>query len=152
MTTTSRPSRRPPRSPTQRRPGYVGTIVVDGLILFLINQWPGWAVLPFLTDDMTAVLPWINASLLLGLAVSAVWLMADPFWLRAIGTVATALVGLVSVVRMWQVFPFDFTGSAVDWTVPVRIVLIVGIVGAAIGVLGALIAFVVAVTGRHTGR
>ncbi|MGV9709434.1 hypothetical protein ACWDTI_02045 [Gordonia sp. NPDC003424] len=138
-------SRRPRRPRAQRRSGYVGTIVVDALLLFGINQWPGWDVLPFLTPDMTEVLPWINASLVAGIVTSAVWLVVDPPWLRALGTVVTASIGLVGVVRMWQVFPFDFSGSGFDWTLVVQVLLIVGIVGSVIGVLAAVIGFVVAV-------
>lgn len=142
--TTAGRTRRPPRSRAQRRSGYVGTIVVDAILLLLINRWPGWAVLPFLTAGMSQVLPWINASLLVGMAFAAVSVLADPPWLRALGTLATAVIGLGGVVRMWQVFPFDFTGSAVDWTGVVRILLVLGIIGAGIGVVAALVALVVA--------
>lgn len=143
--TTAGRTRRPHRSPAQRRGGYVATIVVDAILLFGINRWPGWAVLPFLTAGMTEVLPWINASLLVGMVFAAGSLLFDPPWLRALGTLATAVVGLGGVVRTWQVFPFDATGSAVDWTGAVRVLLVVGIVGAAIGVVVAAVALVVAI-------
>ncbi|HEY5881484.1 MAG TPA: hypothetical protein VIU11_21420, partial [Nakamurella sp.] len=105
---------RPPRARRTRRGGYVGAIVVNAIMLYLINVWPGWAVLPFLTDDLRVVLPWINASILTSIVVNVGYLVADPRWVRALGSIVTGVVGLVATVRMWQVFPFDFAGSAID--------------------------------------
>lgn len=141
---------RPPRSrrtTTSRRGGYVGAIVVNAIMLYLINVWPGWAVLPFLTVDLSVVLPWINASILTSIVVNLGYLVADPRWLRALGSIVTGAVGLVAIVRMWQVFPFDFAGSAIDWTVPVRVALALGIAGAVVGIAVAVVMFVRAVLG-----
>jgi hypothetical protein len=44
-------------------------------------------------------------------------------------------IGLVTTVRVWEVFPFAFHGSVAFVAVVARIVLITGIVGASIGIL-----------------
>jgi hypothetical protein len=49
------------------------------------------------------------------------------------------------MVRIWQVFPFDFGDSSVDWTLLARVALGLGIVGAAIGVIVNAVGFVKAV-------
>jgi hypothetical protein len=49
------------------------------------------------------------------------------------------------LARFWQVFPFDFADSSVDWTLIAHAVLAVGIIGSAIGIVAALTAFVSAV-------
>jgi len=140
---------RPPRrhrSIANRRGGYVGAILVNAILLYLINVWPGWAVLPFLTADMGVVLPWINASIVVSMGVNVVYLVADPRWLRALGSIVTGVVGLAATVRMWQVFPFNFTGGAVDWAPWLRIALILGMVGGVIGIVVAAVTFVRTVT------
>ena len=119
--------------------------MVNAILLYLINVWPGWAVLPFLTVDLLVVLPWINASILASMVVNAVYLVADPRWVRALGSIVTGVVGLVATVRMWQVFPFDFAGGAIDWAVPVRVALGLGIAGAVVGIVVAVVMFVRAV-------
>lgn len=45
--------------------------------------------------------------------------------------VITQGVGFVAVVRLWQVFPFDFGAGPDAWTTVTRVVL-VGIIGTAI--------------------
>lgn len=50
-------------------------------------------------------------------------------------------------MRLLQVFPVDFSGMSVDLTVLVWVVLIVAVVGAAIGILVNLVQF-----GRSMGR
>ena len=54
-------------------------------------------------------------------------------------------VGLAAMVRLWQVFPFDLGGAGFDWDLVVRCALVLGMVGA---VLGALVAVVHLVRGR----
>ena len=43
---------------------------------------------------------------------------------------------------MWQVFPFDFSGSSFDWALAVRVAMGVAIGGSAIAVVGAFLSFV----------
>jgi hypothetical protein len=45
------------------------------------------------------------------------------------------LQALAVLVRVWQVFPFDFGGSSVDWPMIVRTALVFAIVGTVIGVV-----------------
>lgn len=51
-------------------------------------------------------------------------------------TVAVSLIVLVSV---WQVFPFRFDASDIDWTLIVRVVLGVSISGCAIAIVVLLV-------------
>jgi len=135
------------RTRVARRAGYVVAAAVNAVLLYLINGRPGWDVLPFLTGDMTKVLPLINLSLVAGIAVNLVQAVRDPRWLVATGGVVTTGVGLAAVVRLWQVFPFDFaTGS--PWTAIARILLLLGIAGSVIGLVVQIVALARAVAGR----
>lgn len=132
-----------------RRVGYAAAVLVNAALLFAVNGWPGWEAVPFLTADTTLVLDLVNASILVSLAANAVYLLHDPPWLRALGDVVTMSVGLAAMARFWHVFPFDFGDSTFDWSLVVRILLGVGIVGSIIGILAGLTSFVRDVTTHH---
>lgn len=85
---------------SSRRAGYAIGAAVNGVLLYLIHVSPGWDVLPFLTPDMSTVLPWIDASLAAGIAVNLVQVVADPEWLRRTGALVISLFGLLATVRL----------------------------------------------------
>ena len=136
-TTQERQRTRPPVG--ARRFGYAVAIGVNALLLFLINQAPGWQVLPFLTADMEQVLGFVNASLIAAVVANSVYVLADPRWLRALGDVVTTTFGLVAMVQFWWVWPLDFGDSAFDWEVVARVFLVIGIVGSVFGIIVALV-------------
>lgn len=118
-----------------RRAGYVVAAGVNALMLYLINIWPGWQVLPFLTGETPQVLGLVNASIAVGLAVNLLYALRDPVWLKALGDLLTTAVGLAAMWAIWQVFPFDFAGSDIDWALVFRIGLVVGMVGSGIAII-----------------
>jgi hypothetical protein len=133
-----------PRRPTVSagRFGYVIGILINAALLYAANVWPGWEAVPFLTEATVLVIGLVNASILVNLAANLVYLMTDPPWLKALGTMLTTAVGILAMVRIWQVFPFDFDGASFDWSLVVRILLGLGIVGGAIGIIAAFVSFV----------
>ena len=118
-----------------RRFGYGVAAVVIAAMWFAINVWPGWQEVPFLTDSTTLVLPLVNVSLIAGLVVNVVLAVLDPPWLKSLGDLITASIGLVVLFRVWQVFPFDFNGYSFNWDVLARFVLVVAVAGSIIGIL-----------------
>lgn len=137
-------TRRNPRRPgtAARRFGYLVAVLVNGGLLYAANVWPGWEAVPFLTSETHQVLGLVNASILVSAAVNLVYLVTDPRWLRALGDVVTTGVGIAALVRIRAVFPFTFTDTTLDWTLVANVLLVVGIVGSAIGIVAALVAFV----------
>ncbi|RFU20458.1 hypothetical protein [Geodermatophilus marinus] len=135
--TTVRTVRRPPVG--RRRAGYLVGALVDGVLLWLIHVWPGWEAVPFLTDATPQVLGLVDATLVAGIVVAGVELVWDPRRLVALGELVTSALGLAATVRVLQVFPFDLEGA---WPAVVRVVLWIGVVGAAIGALVALVRLV----------
>ena len=126
---------------TQRRPavgarraGYLVAVLVNAAMLCAVNVWPGWEAVPFLTGGMRLVIGLINLSIVVNLGANVVYLLRDPPWLKALGDILTTAVGLVALVRIWQVFPFDFGDGSFDWTPVTRVLLGVGIIGSAIGI------------------
>jgi hypothetical protein len=120
--------------PASRRVGYAVTILVDVVLLVLINVAPGWEAVPWLTPSFTQALLVVNLSLGVGLLVNLVNLVHDPPWLVDAGQVLTALLAVAVCLRLLDVFPFDFSAYAVDWTLLARIVLWIGVVGAFVSI------------------
>lgn len=129
-----------------RRLGYTIAVLVNAVMLYAVNVWPGWQAVPFLTADTATVIPLVNASILVSLVINAAYVLHDPAWVRALGDLATSAVGLVAIVRLWQVFPFDFGGASFDWELVTRWVLGLGIAGSAIAIVVALVSLVRALT------
>ena len=146
-----RTPRRQPPGPAARRFGFAVAAFVNLLLLYLGNIWPGWQVIPFLTGDTIEVLPWINASLAVGVAANVLNLIFDRAWLKSFGDVVTTSVGLAAMIQLWAVFPFDFGDSTFPWVVIVRTLLVIAIAGSAIGIVAAVVAFVRALTRRADG-
>jgi hypothetical protein len=94
------------------------------------------------------VLALVNLSIVANLAANAVYLVYDVAWLKALGTILTTTVGMITLVRIWQVFPFDFGSSSINWQLATRILLIIGIIGSDIAIIVASIALVKSVTAR----
>jgi hypothetical protein len=117
------------------RGGNVGSALVNAAMLWGINIWPGWQVLPFLTSDMTRVLGIINASLTAGIVANLIFVVIRNRGIMALGNLVVLGIGLAAVLRMWEVFPFDFGGSWPGWPVVVRVLLGLGIAGSIIGAL-----------------
>ncbi|MGA5298385.1 hypothetical protein ACPCHT_00570 [Nucisporomicrobium flavum] len=136
--------RRP--APAARRFGYTVAAAVNVVLLYLINVRPGWDAVAFLTPDTTLVLGLVNASLIVGLVVDALQFVHDPPWMVALGSLTTTAVGIAVMVRLWQVFPFDFADAAVAWGTVVRVVLAVGIAGSIIALVVQVVALFRAMT------
>jgi hypothetical protein len=118
-----------------RRTGYVVAIAINVAMLYVVNNLLAWDILPFLTDDFGRVLWLIDISLLATIMVNLAYVAYDQRWFRSLGQMGLNLISLVVAVRMYQVFPFDFSGSTFDWTQIARVVIIFTILGTAIGAI-----------------
>lgn len=134
-------------SPGARRFGYAVAIVVNVLLIFAINEWPGWEQVTFLTDETTQVIPLVNAALVISIVANAIYLIADPRWLRALGEAVNAAVSFVVILVVFNVWPFDFSSWSFDWTMLVQIMGVVGMVGSLVAVVANLVTFT-----REVGR
>lgn len=138
-----------------RRAGYVVAVLLNAAMLYAVHVWPGWEVLPFLTEETPQVLGLVTASIVAGLLANIVYLVSDPAWLRTLGDLVTTSTGLAALIVIWQVFPFDFTPYSFDWELVARVLLVVAIVGSAIGILvaaGKLVRLSVIQDVRHGPR
>jgi hypothetical protein len=127
------PARRPPVG--ARRTGYAIAAAINAAIAYAINVRPGWQALPFLTEDTRQLLGLVNLSLAAGLIANLVYLAHDPPRVKAAGDLVTTGIALAVLVRVWQVFPFDFGRYTFDWALLVRVLLVIAGAGAGVAVL-----------------
>ncbi len=106
---------------------------IDLALLFLIFVWPGWELLSFFNDRTSDVLGLVALWLVVDLVANLTAAASDTDWLRSAAEFAAAMLTVITLGWILAIFPFDFTGLAVDWTTAIRVLLIVGMVGAAIG-------------------
>jgi hypothetical protein len=131
-----------PHSPRARRVGYGIAALVNLVLAWAVNVWPGWEAVPFLTSGMTQVLPLVNLSLLVGFVTNVAYVFGDPPWFKALGNMLTAGISIAVLVRTLRVFPFDFGDSASTWDPITRGILIFLIVASALGLVGQVVQFV----------
>ena len=123
-----------------RAVGHAIAAIFNGLFLYLINVWPGWEILPFLTEDTTRVVGLVNASLIVSLALHLVRVVWAPPRMNALADTVDAVFAVAVVVRLLQVFPLDVPdGGAAE--LAIRTVLVIVAVGSSIGVVLNLVKF-----------
>lgn len=105
--------------------GHLVGIGVNLVLLYVAHHLLEWGWPAFLTEGFEQLLPIVTASFLASMAVEAMYLLRDRGWVRSLGNVVTSAFGFAVAVRTWQVFPFDFTGYARDWTGLTRFVLVI---------------------------
>lgn len=130
------PTPSPTPAPTGRGTGHVLGALVNGVLLVAIHGWPGWDVVPFLTAETPRALGVVTAALVAGIVVHLVQVPRTPGWTAPAGLVVTSAFGAVATAGVYRVFPLDVSDG---WETVVRVVLVVGVVGAAVGVLAALV-------------
>jgi hypothetical protein len=135
-----------PKSPTGRRVGYLVAVLVNGIMLWVVNNLLGWGWPPFLTSAFDELLPVIDLSLAATMVVNLVWALRDPRWFRHLGQIGLDAISVAVVVRTWQVFPFDFSDYWSGWPTVGRIVLAVAFCGL---IIDMIVRFVALVRGAH---
>ncbi|MGK3649691.1 hypothetical protein [Pseudarthrobacter enclensis] len=127
--------------------GGIGSALVNAVLLWAINIWPGWRAVPFLTGDVELVLGAVNASLIAGITANLLFAVVRSRGLQALGNLVVLAFGLAALIRLWDVFPFDFSGGWSGWTAVARAFLVLGMAGTVIGAVAELVALFRSLTG-----
>lgn len=127
---------------TSRRVGYGVAIVVNAALVWVVNVWPGWQAVPFLTSDAAGAITLVNASLLVGIVANAVFLLRDPAWLRALVSLVTTGISVAVMARLLALFPFDFGDDAATWDLIAEVLLIFLLVVTALAAVVQLVQFI----------
>ncbi len=124
-----------PRTTAGARAGHVVAALVNLVLLWVSHQLLDWGWPTFLTEDFERVLGIVTASFVASI-VAELLQVASPTWaLHRLADIVSGAFTVVVGLRMWAVFPFDFSGYATDWSTLVRVLIAVGVVGAGIAVV-----------------
>lgn len=121
-----------PPAASGRRAGYVATVIVNAVLLWISHQLLDWGWPRFLTDDFDEVLPIVSASFVAAIVANLAFVVYDPRWFSSLLEALTSAISLAAGIVVLRVFPFDFSSYARDWSWLVRTVIVVGIVATAI--------------------
>jgi hypothetical protein len=131
--------------------GYTAAVIVNSLLLYAVNGWPGWQAVPFLNEDMAHVVPILNVSLVAGIVANVLNLLLDRGWIKAAGELLTSAIPAAFIVRLWTVFPFDFDNSSLPWELIISVVLGFALGGCLISIIVQLVVLVRYSTTQSSG-
>ena len=132
--------------------GYVFSAVINAVMLWVMNQLPVWKPF-FLLDSYSEVLWAINMSLIVQIILNLVLIFFHPLFFHHLIQTVFSLVSIIALLWIVQVFPLDFSSRLGDWfNLVFRIVLIIGIVGSAIGGITNFVRFLRALFGAEPRR
>lgn len=112
--------------------GYVLAIALNAVMLWVAHRILDWGWPPFVTDDWHQLLPVITAAAVVTIVTDAGLIAYDGPAVKAGVEMVQGAMGIAVAVRMLQVFPFDVSEG---WGTLIRVLLVVAIVGGAIGIV-----------------
>lgn len=121
--------------------GYGIAIGLSLVLIYVVQNLEEWDVFPFLTAEFGDVVPWITFSLIAGILAYLAYIVVEGQLVRSAGEVITNLITIAVTWKVFTVFPFDFSSYSFPWDVLARIVLVVAIIGAFMGVVVAVVKF-----------
>ena len=125
------------KSPAGRRAGYVVAIMVNAIGLYIVQNLLEWDV-SFVTGDFARVDGLISLSLIATIVANALFFLFDPRWFKGLGEAVSQTISLIATIRLLQVFPFDFDEWTGPWELLARAVLIIAVIGTAVGILASV--------------
>jgi hypothetical protein len=129
------PTTRTTRTARHTTVGYAVAIGVNLLGLYVAHHLLVWGWPAFLTQQYDQLLPIITLSIVATIVANVAFLVYDAPWFKSLANAITAAIAFVVALRTYQVFPFDFSSYAHDWSTPVRLVIVLTMAGASIGCL-----------------
>ena len=99
-----------------KRVGYLAAAACSAVLLWVSHQLLDWGWPAFLTDDFRQVLGLVTASLVVSIVVNLALALYDGGRFRALTELVTSAFGLLVLLRVLEVFPFDFGSYATDWS------------------------------------
>jgi hypothetical protein len=115
--------------------GYAIAVVINLVMLIVVQNVLEWGWFSFLNEEFAEVVPWISLSLIVSVMVNLIYQFNDTTPVKSTGQITTNLISILVTYQVLRVFPFDFSGSSFDWAPVTRIVMVLAMVGAGIGVL-----------------
>jgi len=108
-----------------KRAGYIASVVVNGIIIFILNYLPNWDI-PFITKYYSNCLWAINLSLGATIIANFIFIFYNENWFLHLLQVFTSITAFIAFYVINEIFPFAFEGDI--WYTLLRVFLIAGMV------------------------
>lgn len=115
-----------------QRIGYFIAVIINGALLVVLNLNPGWEYFSFLTPAFADVLAIVNISIAANLLANAIYGLYDAPRFKSSVQCVLLLIGSAVSLRLLAIFPFDVNSF---WSITIKVVLLLGAVGSAIGAI-----------------
>jgi hypothetical protein len=115
-----------------KKAGYIITIIVNGVLVFVLNSLSGWNV-PFLTQEYSLCLWAVNLSLGATMVANFIFIFYERQWFTHLLQVFTSIAAFIAFYIVNEIFPFIFLSSI--WYTLLRIFLIAGMVISGLSVI-----------------
>jgi hypothetical protein len=126
-----------------RRAGYVGTIVVNAIMLYVAHHLLVWEV-PFVTPAFADVLWAIDLSLWATIVANVLFLGYDAAWFRHLVQIGLSGIAFLVTTQLYAFFPFDFGAPA--WNDGARLALVLVMAAIILAIIVQAIVLVVDLT------
>lgn len=143
------------RARAQRQVGYAIAIVVNVIFLCVVNVWPSWRALTFLTPEAATAVWIVNVAAIVAIPLNLMCILIDRRWLKAFTELIGASFSVAFFVELWRTIPFDFPDGVLNWTFLAPYVIVAGIVGSSIAIVVQIVFVIVRLTQdahKHEGR
>lgn len=110
-------------------------IIINGIMAFVANNLLAWDFPSFLTEDFERVLPAVNLSLAVTVAVNVLRIIYDARWFARVTEVVSLSFNIAATLRLLDVFPFEFDAGQDGWETMARLLLIFVVVGSVVAIV-----------------
>ncbi len=122
------------QEPSRTPFGYLFSAAINGVLLWAVNRLPAWNPFFLLQDRYSEVLWALNMMFIVQIALNVVLVFFHPLFFHYLANTIASLVSIVAFSMLLQVFPVDFSARVGQWANTLfRVVVIVALVGSAIG-------------------
>jgi hypothetical protein len=107
-----------------RRSGFIGSIVVNAILLYAAHNVLDWQIgwiMPSWSDVLWAV----DLTLETSIVVNALYLVVDARWFRSLAGAVSCGVAVLSTWWVYVIYPFDFGSAATNDLVRFGLVLLI---------------------------
>ena len=118
-----------------RRFSYGVAIVINLFLVWFIGNLVEWELVGFLTAEFADLVPLIQFGLWVTIAANVVYMVDDRSFSTRAARLVADIVNLFVTFRVFSVFPFDFSAHTFNWGFVFRAVLVIALVGTAIGAI-----------------
>lgn len=130
---------------TPKRGEYIWNIIANLIFLWVLSMVPKWD-LDFLRDNYMMVLLILKINCWLQVAGNIILLLVQVRIINLLIRILMELAGIVPVIMLFYIYPFDFTGS-LNWLDTVLPIFF--IIGMAVGAIKVVTLTIRLFTGLH---